>query len=270
MNLYRLLNWFGVWCASFGVGNAGMTLVADVAGTTHANDEYWADKCTIIPPTALFIVVQMGNVTDFFKPVEVPETTYCEMLQAPDKHQWSANGVDWGAVSPSEQGQNGGGIPCSLEETGDARTRVSFWGYDSQSGYAKGGCCTNSTAAVYTYPTVDDTGNPAPWGQPFTMSYATSPPTTTTTATTTTETTTTSLQVGDKCDLKNDGCDKAKNLVCEKKTYECRYPSTEDACDTGCIIGIIGGIVVPIVLSIVGWRYCNSKVPQNTPGEIAI
>ena len=39
-----------------------MVLVADVAGTTKANDAYWADKCTVIPSTAIGIVIYMGTV----------------------------------------------------------------------------------------------------------------------------------------------------------------------------------------------------------------
>lgn len=35
---------------------------------------------------------------DFFKPND-SETSYCEMLQSNDKHQWSSNGVDWVKVS---------------------------------------------------------------------------------------------------------------------------------------------------------------------------
>eukprot|EP00729_Bicosta_minor_P032994 gene32994-biopygen20624 len=146
--------------------NTGMTLVADVAGTTLANDVYWADKCKIIPPTALFIVVQMGDVTDFFKPVN-SETSFCEMLTSNNKHQWSWNGVDWFDVE-FNLGNIGGSahrwpIDKGLEE--DQRTYLSFWGTGSQ----VGGCCSSSIALAQTYPM----GNSElAWGQPFTLSYA--------------------------------------------------------------------------------------------------
>lgn len=72
--------------------NTGMSRVADVAGTTLANDAFWAEPCKTIPSNTLFIVLDMGAVRDFFKPTE--GSTYCEMLQSSTKHQWSADGVD--------------------------------------------------------------------------------------------------------------------------------------------------------------------------------
>lgn len=43
--------------------NTGMSLVADVPGTTVANDAFWAEKCTTIPSTARGITVDMGAVS---------------------------------------------------------------------------------------------------------------------------------------------------------------------------------------------------------------
>eukprot|EP00729_Bicosta_minor_P033077 gene33077-biopygen13782 len=73
--------------------NTGMSLVADVPGTTLTNDAFWAEQCKTIPSSTAFIVLDMGAVRDFFKPTE--GSTYCDMLQAHNKHQWSPNGVDW-------------------------------------------------------------------------------------------------------------------------------------------------------------------------------
>ena len=39
--------------------NTGMTLVANVAGTTFANDAFWAVECQKVPSNAKFIVVDM-------------------------------------------------------------------------------------------------------------------------------------------------------------------------------------------------------------------
>lgn len=39
-----------------------MVLVADVAGTTKANDAYWAEACKKIPSTAIGITVDMSLV----------------------------------------------------------------------------------------------------------------------------------------------------------------------------------------------------------------
>ena len=70
--------------------NTGMSLVADVAGTTVANDAFWAVECEKIPDSTVFIVVDMGAVRDFFKPINA-ETSYCEILQSEEgmQHQWS-------------------------------------------------------------------------------------------------------------------------------------------------------------------------------------
>lgn len=43
--------------------NTEMSLVADVAGTTLANDAFWAVKCQKIPTTARGIAVDMGTVS---------------------------------------------------------------------------------------------------------------------------------------------------------------------------------------------------------------
>ena len=42
--------------------NTGMSLVTNVAGTTVADDAYWAEKCKTIPSNTLFIVLDMGAV----------------------------------------------------------------------------------------------------------------------------------------------------------------------------------------------------------------
>ena len=48
--------------------NTQMATVANVAGTTLANDAYWKDKCKVIPDsTTLFIVVDMGGARDFYR-----------------------------------------------------------------------------------------------------------------------------------------------------------------------------------------------------------
>ena len=52
--------------------NTGMVLVADVAGTTKANDAYWAERCQSIPENTPFIVIDMGTVRfSYFKPCAV-------------------------------------------------------------------------------------------------------------------------------------------------------------------------------------------------------
>ena len=151
--------------------NTGMSLVTNVAGTTKADDSYWAEVCKRVPLNTLFIVVDMGSVRDFFKPITA-ETTYCEMLQAYDKHQWSANGVDWFEIEFRRQ-HNGGSAsdwPRDKGATGDERSRLSIWGTNYQKN--TGGCCSTSTAEHVTYTSLP--GNSATYfGQSFTLSYAT-------------------------------------------------------------------------------------------------
>ena len=61
-----------VWgtCAAALPPNTGMSLVADVAGSTLANDAYWAAQCQTIPFNTLFIVVDMGAVREYRYDIE--------------------------------------------------------------------------------------------------------------------------------------------------------------------------------------------------------
>ena len=59
-----------------------------VDGNTKADNAFWEEKCLHVPHNADYVVVKMGDVFDFFRPVE--GATYCEMLTSHDKHEWSA------------------------------------------------------------------------------------------------------------------------------------------------------------------------------------
>ena len=136
--------------------NTGMTLVVDVAGTTKADDAFWAIQCNTIPVSTLFIVVDLGAARDFFKPTG--SSTYCEMLQARDKHQWSSDGVTW--ITPdfnSNSNTNGGSAGNWPIVNGDERQHLSFWGHDG--GSITGGGCSSTNPK--------DSGNGATinWGQ---------------------------------------------------------------------------------------------------------
>ena len=123
--------------------NTGMTLVAEVAGTTRANDAFWAVQCKKIPSNTLFLVLDMGAVRDFFKPIA--GASYCEMLQSNTKHQWRSDGVVW--TTPEFCGGSNGGSaidwPLKKGRDGDARQYLSFWGTDDDR--QTGGCCSTST-----------------------------------------------------------------------------------------------------------------------------
>lgn len=124
--------------------NTGMALVAEVAGTTRANDAFWAVQCKKIPSNTLFLVLDMGAVRDFFKPIA--GASYCEMLQSNTKHQWGgSDGVVW--TTPEFCGGSNGGSaidwPLKKGRDGDARQYLSFWGTDDDR--QTGGCCSTST-----------------------------------------------------------------------------------------------------------------------------
>ena len=90
------------------------------------------------------------KVRDFIRPID-SETSYCEMLQADDKHQWSSDGLTWvtPGYSPSTN-SNGGSVakwPRDKGRAGDERAHLSFWGND---GSLTGGCCSSSTATFFT------------------------------------------------------------------------------------------------------------------------
>lgn len=147
--------------------NTGMSLITNVAGTTIANDAYWAEQCKTIPPSTLFLVLDMGAVRDFFKPTE--GNTYCEMLQSNSKHQWSNNGVDWKEVDfYSGNSNDNGGSAKSFPTNNDKRDFLSFWGH----GTLTGGCCSSSVTTSKTFPSLPGNGEAYSYGQPFAVSYA--------------------------------------------------------------------------------------------------
>jgi hypothetical protein len=57
-----------------------LVLVAFVSKDVQANDDYWRAECKSIPEdgSALFIRLKMGDVEDYFMPVE--GASWCEML----------------------------------------------------------------------------------------------------------------------------------------------------------------------------------------------
>lgn len=150
--------------------NTGLSLVADVAGTTVANDTFWAEHCKTIPQdAALFIVVDMGAVRDLFKPVE--GSTFCQMLQSNDRHQWSYDGVEWATPGSHANDKNNGGSvnywPRDKGRAGDNRIFLSYWGIEH--GSLTGGCCSTSTAKIGTTSALrSKEAKHKFWGQPCT------------------------------------------------------------------------------------------------------
>ena len=167
--------WYQSFTASYAVAlqplppNTGMSLVADVAGTTVADDAFWAVECQKIPSNTLFIVVDMGAARDFFKPSE--GVTYCNMLQSNKLHRWSPNGIEWVDVTFYSNDNPGGGSATNWplnNVDGDQRKYLSFWGHYSPT--LTGGCCSTSTAVSETSSGLAGLSYAAR-GQSFTMSY---------------------------------------------------------------------------------------------------
>ena len=141
--------------------NVELVLVADVLGATRADDVFWAERCTSIPSNTLFIVVDIGTSRDFYKPIAVPTaSSYCNMLQANNKHQWSPNGIQWFDVdfNPNEEFNGGSAINWPQGHDGDKREFLSFWGFKRRDG----GCCSSSRTTL-------SSGNS---NLPFAVSYA--------------------------------------------------------------------------------------------------
>lgn len=120
-----------------------LTLVADVTGTTTANDTFWAAKCGAIPATALFVRLKMGTAVDHFKPVN--GASWCDMLTSANLHQWSRTGLDGSWVVPgyvSSSDYNGGSAnDYPLRQFYHTRNTAEGENSHCSSGCGGCGCC---------------------------------------------------------------------------------------------------------------------------------
>lgn len=132
------------------------TPLVTVAGSFSADKAFWTETCKTIPMTAGFVKVAMGDSIDYFRPPT--GKTYCEMLTGNDQHKWSKDGYTWVDPTYDTSTSGLGGSADAGVTTGDARTKVSFWGSDTATD--TGGCCYASLA--------DQTPG---FGKAFTMSY---------------------------------------------------------------------------------------------------
>jgi hypothetical protein len=137
--------------------------VIKVKSTTLTGREFWTTHCKAIPSHAEYIVIFIGMVKDYFKPL--PGVTYCEMLDSHTDHLWSpmgngARGTLWRKPSYTTQSGHFGGSeynwPRDNGVRGDNRAHLSFWGQ----GDGQGGCCSTSLDSY-------DDG----WNHPFVMKY---------------------------------------------------------------------------------------------------
>eukprot|EP00729_Bicosta_minor_P019316 gene19316-biopygen16281 len=232
--------------------NTGMSLVAAVRGTTVADDAFWAVECKKISSAATGIVVDMGAVRDFFRPVE--GATFCEMLQSHDKHEWSADGVVWVDIINGSSGHNGGSAdwwPRDDGRAGDARKHLSVWGTDA--GSRTGGCCSSSTAVDMTYPSLPGNGAFPCWGQPFTLNYFVD---------LTTTMTTTPPRLPPQSTTSVPGV-----------PFTTAAPSTNSRKKSKATIPVVVAVLVTLCVAVVGWwyyaeRHRSSTAHGNHGGEL--
>ena len=116
-----------------------------VQSTDQADAAYWGEKCREVSNHAAYIVIAMGQVADYFRPVN--GRSFCDMLQSNKLHEWSPDaGVTWMKPTPNQAYFLGGSSyewqqtqnPMYGPQT-DYRHYLSRWG--GTKGYG-GGCCS--------------------------------------------------------------------------------------------------------------------------------
>lgn len=147
-------------------------LLARVGSATKADSAFWGAACQRLPPTTQYIIVLMGAVLDYFKPID-GETSFCDMLTSNDKHLWSPNGVDWQQPTYANATQGSGKVLGGSSDAwprdkvgNDERDLLSMWG--DMDGAKLGGCCSRSKKVAST---TGHNGGTDTWAQDFDMWY---------------------------------------------------------------------------------------------------
>jgi hypothetical protein len=159
----------GVAVAALSPPNITEILLSESDASTNLDGAFWNTACLKIPASAKYVVVEMTEVRDFYRPIQ--GATFCQMLLSNHQHEWSANGINWVTPRYSVSAHTGklyGGSFLNWPKqnvSGDARKQLSFWGYETADG--KGGCCSTSYAD-YDTPTPE---NGYGWGQSFSVAY---------------------------------------------------------------------------------------------------
>lgn len=135
-------------------------VVVNATGTVALDTVFWSEACKSVPLTAEYVRVEMGDVTDYFRPL--PGSSFCDMLTSTNKHLWSPDptcvGFSVPHYSSDRLGGSAEGWPAAFVG-GDSRTALSAWG--SASGGELGGCCETGS---------DGSGD-ATWNRTFVMWY---------------------------------------------------------------------------------------------------
>lgn len=129
---------------------------AVVKGNDLADDVYWNRNCKSVPIQAGSLVMEFaGTSTDYFKPVQ--GASFCDMLTSHNKHQWSADGVEWMTpayyIHTNHFGGSAENWPLN-SVPGDPRRTLPFWGARDHKENPRGGYAHGLG-----------------WNAPFTMAY---------------------------------------------------------------------------------------------------
>jgi hypothetical protein len=137
------------------------TEITSVPDSFSAQPAFWSEECKRIPDDAKYIKIDMGILSDYFKPIA--GATFCDMLTSSNKHQWSKDGNKWVTPTYASSGLGGSsqGWPAT-QDPHDKRFGLPFWGV--QSGTSAGGCCAH-----------DQTETTATWNHSFKMSHCGTP-----------------------------------------------------------------------------------------------
>jgi hypothetical protein len=128
------------------------------SGAGTLGDANYSIACNALAPAitsgTAVVRLQMGTVTDFFRPVA--GSSVCQMLGVRTLHQWSASATGpW--TTPNYYVHGLGGSLASWPS--DGRGHLSFWGETVHSSTNPGGCCHDS----YT--------SSSGWSRPFEMFF---------------------------------------------------------------------------------------------------
>jgi len=119
-------------------------MFANVYGQEMAGQSFWQSRCGYIPEAATMIRVDVGGVSDFFRPRA--GFNFCEMLTVNNKKFWSNDGhtLYKPAYLESHLGGSARNWP-NAHIPHDGREYFSFWGSQSM----KGGCCSQDLSTYF-------------------------------------------------------------------------------------------------------------------------
>jgi len=126
---------------------------------TDNNVADWSTKCLEVTSDTEYIRIDIGSVTDYFKPAG--SYGWCEMFTSNNKHVFSYDGETWVTPTyyPYHYGGSGAYWPIYNGREGDNRIFLTVWASNPAAHYMGCGsaCCSNSYESG------------GPWGQTYNM-----------------------------------------------------------------------------------------------------